>query len=591
MARCIGTLEEINNKFDKIIGNNNAFDEVIEESYHEYYENFLKDMLKARSIDDISTIKRNYVVWKKNSTIIKFARSLFQQKKLTEDEVKKCQEIFCLKKCKSHSGVLVITIFTSGNPSYLNEMGEQVTQKFSCKWNCYYCPNEPGQPRSYLKGEPGVLRANANEFDCCNQMWSRMSTLYDNGHPVDKLEVLVLGGTWESYPALYQEEYIRDMYYAANTFWDTVKRERYSLDRERDMNRDVECKIIGLTLETRPDTICVEQLIRARRFGCTRFQIGIQHLDDGILKKINRKCTTEQTIKAIELLKDWGYKVDGHWMPNLPGSTPEMDYDMFINQLLKQKEEVYTIPSHFEEITDWQVWNMACPEFQLDQWKIYPCEVVPFTVIEKWFNDGKYAPYDEKLMTDVLLETKKCMLPWIRLNRIIRDIPMDYIIASGDQPNMRQNLQLAMRKKGYYCNCIRCREVKLNKIPEQLIYRVREYNASNGTEYFISAEDESGRTLCGFVRLRIGINIPYIAWIRELHVYGKLQTTRTITTDSNASQHRGIGKKLMNIAYQIAKLDSSITIMKVIAGEGTKRYYEKMGYTEGVYGYMEKIIS
>ena len=219
----------------------------------------------------------------------------------------------------------------------------------------------------------------------------------------------------------------------------------------------------------------------------------------------------------------------------------------------------------------------------------YPCEVVPFTVIEKWFKEGKFIPYGEDQMTEVLLETKKNMLPWIRLNRIIRDIPMDYIIASGDQPNMRQNLQVAMRKKGYRCHCIRCREVKLNKIPEKLIYRVREYNASNGMEYFISAEDELGHTLCGFVRLRLG-NDSNIAWIRELHVYGKLQTTTKMSKDEGASQHRGIGKQLMQFAYEIAKKDTSRTIMKVIAGEGTKRYYEKLGYQEGMYGYMEKSI-
>lgn len=589
MARCIESIEAINEKFDRIIENNDSFSEEVEERYRIHYEAMLKEFLEYANTTTIDEIKRKYSIYKKNSTIIKFARDLYEKGILTESEVKRCQEAFCLKKCKSHSGVLVVTIFTSGNPSYINEMGEQVTQRFSCKWNCYYCPNEPGQPRSYLKGEPGVLRANANEFDCCSQMWSRMSTLYDNGHPVDKLEVLVLGGTWESYPALYQEQYIRDMYYAANTFWETCKRERYSLEMERDMNRDADCKIIGLTLETRPDTINEEQIIRARRFGCTRFQIGIQHLDNDVLKKINRKCTTKQTIKAIQLLKDWGYKVDGHWMPNLPGATPELDWDMFNNQLLKQNKSIETIMSPVEGIDDWQVWDMSRPDLQLDQWKIYPCEVVPFTVIEKWFKEGKFIPYGEDSMTELLLETKKNMLPWIRLNRIIRDIPMDYIIASGDQPNMRQNLQVAMRKRGYRCHCIRCREVKLNKFPEKLIYRVRQYNASNGTEYFISAEDEVGHTLCGFVRLRLG-NDSEIAWIRELHVYGKLQTTTKTSADAGASQHRGIGKQLMQFAYTIATMDATKTVMKVIAGEGTKRYYEKLGYMEGLYGYMEKLL-
>lgn len=588
MQYCIQEIDAINEKFDRIIQSNEAFGEKVTELEATHYETFLRDLLKQENPNLIS-MKHDYAVWKKNSAILYFARQLEKEGRLTPDEVQLCQERLCLKKGKSHSGVLVITIFTSGNPTYLNEMGETVTQRFSCKWNCYYCPNEPGQPRSYLKGEPGVLRANANDFDCYRQMRSRMTTLYDNGHPIDKLEVLVLGGTWESYPELYQDQFIRDMYYAANTFWENTPRSRLSLEEERDLNRDASCKIIGLTLETRPDTINETQIIRARRLGCTRFQIGIQHLDDDVLKKINRKCTTDQTLKAIELLKDWGYKVDGHWMPNLPGSTPEKDHHMFIERLLKQSIPIQKRVSPIPEIDDWQIYTMACPEVQLDQWKIYPCEVVPFTVIEKWYRKGEYHPYGEKEMTEILLETKEKMLPWIRLNRIIRDIPMDYIMASGDQPNMRQNLQIELKKRGHSCACIRCREVKLNKFPDKLIYRVREYNASNGTEYFISAEDPSEKVLCGFVRLRLPHNeeVKPIAWIRELHVYGKLQQTTSLHRDTDASQHRGIGKKLMSLAEQIAQRDQRNQV-KVIAGEGTKRYYEKLGYIEGQYGYMIK---
>ena len=590
MQYCIQEIDAISDKFDRIIQSNDVFGDKVTESEATHYEKFLWDLLTQEN-PNIIRMKHEYAIFKKNSAIISFARELEKQGQLTSEAVQYCQESLCKKKCKSHSGVLVVTIFTSGNPTYLNELGETVTQKFSCKWNCYYCPNEPGQPRSYLKGEPGVLRANANDFDSYRQMRRRMTALYDNGHPIDKLEVLVLGGTWESYPELYQDQFIRDMYYAANTFWETTPRPRLTLEKERDLNRDADCKIIGLTLETRPDTINEAQIIRARRLGCTRFQIGIQHLDDDILKKINRKCTTSQTIQAIELLKDWGYKVDGHWMPNLPGSTPEKDHHMFMERLLKQSNLIQKRLSPISEIDDWQIYSMKCPELQLDQWKIYPCEVVPFTVIEKWYKNGEYKPYGEEEMTELLLETKEKMLPWIRLNRIIRDIPMDYIMASGDKPNMRQNLQVELKKRGHMCHCIRCREVKLNKIPEHLIYRVREYNASNGTEYFIAAEDKSGKILCGFVRLRLPHNeeVKPIAWIRELHVYGKLQMTTSLQTDKGASQHRGIGKKLMHLAEQIAKMDQR-NQMKVIAGEGTKRYYEKLGYQEGLYGYMEKQI-
>jgi len=594
MHHCIQDVDAISEKFDRIIHNNAFFNEKVEANETVHYETFLRELLSFSNTSKAITLKKRYDIYKKNSTVIQFARRLEKEGKLTSEEVKRVQEFMCLKKVKSHSGVLVVTIFTSGNPTYLNEEGKTVSQTFSCKWDCHYCPNEPGQPRSYLKGEPGVLRANTHQFDCCDQMWSRMKTLYDNGHPIDKLEILVLGGTWESYPALYQEQYIRDMYYAANTFWkedDIPRRPKLTLDEERDMNRDASCKIIGLTLETRPDTINVEQLQRARRFGCTRMQLGIQHLDDDVLEKINRKCKTVHTIQAIQLLKDWGFKVDGHWMPNLPGATPEKDHDMFMNRLLKQSQPIQTIASPITEVTDWQIWSMACPEFQLDQWKIYPCEVVPFTKIEQWYKAGEFMPYNEEQMTEVLLDTKQNMLPWIRLNRIIRDIPIDYIMASGDQPNMRQNLQIALKKRGHKCACIRCREVKLKHITT-FVYRVREYSASNGTEYFISAEDVEGNTLYGFLRLRLPMNEEYIhiAHIRELHVYGKLQTTAigaaaSTGASAQSSQHKGTGKKLMYIAYQIAKLKKRNEI-RVIAGEGTKRYYEKLCYYEGADGYM-----
>lgn len=583
MHHCIQSTEDISDKFDRIIQTNGLFTETIEPNLEEHYLQFIKSVLTTTK--DSIKLKQEYSIYKKNSTIIQYARRLQKENLITYEELRKCQDRLCLKKGKSHSGVLVVTIFTSGNPTYLDENNETVTQTFSCKWNCHYCPNEPGQPRSYLKGEPGVLRANTHHFDCCQQMWSRMKTLYDNGHPIDKLEVLVLGGTWESYPRLYQEQYIRDMYYSANTFWEDDKREKNTLDEERDQNRDAMCKIIGLTLETRPDTINKKQLIQMRRFGCTRVQLGIQHLDDDILEKINRKCKTSQTIEAIELLKDWGFKVDGHWMPNLPGATPEKDHDMFLNKLLKQSNPIETITPLIDDVTDWQVWDLAYPEFQLDQWKIYPCEVVPYTKIEEWYKKGEFMPYNEEAMTEILLQTKQHMFPWIRLNRIIRDIPSDYIMASGDQPNMRQNLQIALKKRGYTCPCIRCREVKLNKMPEKLIYRVREYISSCGIEYFISAEDISEKTLCGFVRLRLPYNEEFIdiAHIRELHVYGKLQVVSEKT--NHTSQHSGIGKKLMYIAYQISKLKKRKEI-RVIAGEGTKRYYEKLCYYEGDNGYM-----
>ena len=297
---------------------------------------------------------------------------------------------FLIKKAqKSQSGVIVITVFTSAYP----KVGEK-EQKFSCKWNCYYCPNEPGQPRSYLHDEPGVLRANRNDFDAVKQFLDRAVTLAVNGHPIDKVELLVLGGTWESYPVEYQETFIRDLFYAANTFFERNKRERRSLEEEKKINEKTQCKIIGLTLETRPDCITKEELVRFRKYGCTRVQLGIQHTNDDILKKINRGHTNQDAIRAIQLLRDVGYKMDIHLMPNLPGSSPEMDTEMF-NYVLNS------------------------PDLQADQWKIYPCEVTPWTVIKKWYDEGKFIPYSDEKLIEVIKAVKVKVHPWIRLNRVV----------------------------------------------------------------------------------------------------------------------------------------------------------------------------
>eukprot|EP01052_Picozoa_sp_SAG31_P018802 SAG31_NODE_1347_length_8693_cov_32.744938_1_plen_358_part_00 len=271
------------------------------------------------------------------------------------------------KHSKSESGVLVVTVLTAPHPAFTDPAtGNFVTQSFSCEWNCYYCPNEPGQPRSYLHDEPSVLRANMNRFDPVLQFVDRCATLAQNGHPVDKVELLVLGGTWTSYPIAYQEEFVRDLFFAANTFLnrgqstvDTSSelRPRLSLKEEQAINETASVKIIGLTLETRPDTILDaggETLVQLRKYGCTRVQLGLQHTDDNILRKINRGCSTAQAIEAIGLLKDSGFKVDVHLMPNLPGATPKLDREMFDRLLFD-------------------------PLLQADQWKIYPCEIVPWT--------------------------------------------------------------------------------------------------------------------------------------------------------------------------------------------------------------------
>ena len=388
-----------------------------------------------------------------------------------------------------------------------------------------------------------------------------------------------------------------------------------SLAVERDGNRYGECKVIGVTLETRPDTIvgktaCGSALTivdtegirtiacnwldsttpppvikKLRSYGCTRVQMGIQHLDDEVLRLINRGCDTETAVAAILLLKEWGYKIDAHWMPNLPGCSPELDRWMFLEMLLKERREAVMRKSLVEGVEEWKVWFLEHPELQVDQWKIYPCEVVPYTEIEKWYKEGKWAPYGQEALSEVLMETKRAVFPWIRLNRVVRDIPSDYIMASGDHPSLRQELLLKMKKRGWECRCIRCREIKGQEMPGEVKYRVHEYG---GEEYFVECIGLSNQreVLCGFLRLRLGRR--GIAWIRELHVYGQIVKT-TGEGRVPVVQSQGIGRRLVEIGLEISRVYGYRHVW-VIAGEGTKCYYERLGFREGEWGYMVREV-
>ncbi|AAZ13341.1 Elongator-like Protein 3a [Trypanosoma equiperdum] len=520
-------------------------------------------------------MKKYSVVIKKSLLLAAYRKWLAEDQRRTGNAV--LERYLISKAPRSQSGVLVVTVFTSAYPE---------GQKFSCKWNCYYCPNEPGQPRSYLLNEPGVRRANRLEFDPYRQFQDRVRSLVAIGHPADKVELLVLGGTWESYPLSYRETFIRDLFYAANTLYDddasnsdsTVTEERkrgatagesgrprppLDLLQEQLLNETAACKIIGVTLETRPDTVNEEMLRQLRRFGCTRVQLGVQHTDDAVLLAVNRQSTRDEAVHAIKLLKDSCFKVDIHLMPDLPGSTPENDKKMFSDVLYS-------------------------PELQADQWKIYPCQTTPFSVIEEWYKEGKYQPYGLTNLIDVILFAKRRVQPWVRLNRVVRDIPHDYILGGVDVSNLRQLLAVRLAEEGSRCQCIRCREVKGDaaaaaKLREAVLVE-RRYSASEGEEVFVSCESADGLTLFGFLRIRIHIEnwetpfeeLKSCALIRELHVYGSLVPAHT-EADNAKAQHRGVGTKLLQRAESIARKEGYHRIA-VISGVGVRNYYRCKGY-------------
>lgn len=477
------------------------------------------------------------------------------------------KKLITKKKSKSNSGVIVITILTSGNPEYIDNDGVKIKDKFSCRHNCAYCPNEKAhegnnwvdQPRSYLYTEPAVLRANENNFDPILQFNSRIASLINMGHIVDKLEIIILGGTWSNYNIKYRDYFITATYYAANTFY-TDKRVMLSLEEEITLNETAKIHIIGLTLETRPDEITLNEIKDFRRYNCTRIQLGVQHTDNQVLKKIKRGHTIEKVYDAIKILKNNGYKVDIHLMPNLPGSSYEMDKKMLEDSLYDDR-------------------------LQVDQYKIYPTAIVPWTQIKDWYDKGEYIPYNDMLLFELIKEFKKKVQKWKRLNRIIRDIPSTYITGGykHEYVNMRQLLQNDMKKNNWCCNCIRCREIKDIKVSsDDIKLDIVSYYASEGMEYFISYETD--KYLIGFIRLRLANKVDKkeqldilhdAALIRELHVYSNLSDVGNNIDESY--QHKGYGKKLVAEAEKIA-INNGYHKIAIISGTGVRNYYRNIGY-------------
>ena len=482
------------------------------------------------------------------------------------------------------SGITSITVITAPFPD---------GQKFSCKHNCYYCPNEPAhegnnwqaQPRSYLYNEPAVLRANQHKFYAIGQMLNRLDTYYSNGLVPDKIEIIVEGGTFTEYPVDYLERYHRDLFYAANIYFDlreafpeydnigeagldvnNLKKIRPpgSVEDEIIINKTAKVHIIGICIETRPDALDDDWLYRFRKWGITRIQLGAQHVDNAILKKVNRGHTIEQLLWAMQYLLDNCFKIDIHIMPDLPGATPEIDKAMF--------DYVYSV---------------VCP----DQMKVYPCQTIPWTVIEKWYKNGTYVPYfdkDPNLLIDVVRYSMETCPNWIRMPRVIRDIPCSVYVEGGNNiGNMRQVVDNLLDGDGLYSKEIRSREIGRHSqyYEKPANYNSYYYRGNNGDNYFIAYESYDLRALFGFIRLRfVDENnmtkfeiLKNRGLIRELHVYG--DTTAVNTYDKRGCQHTGIGKGLLKIA-ELETMKRGIYGIVVISGEGVKGYYEKNGYRE-----------
>jgi histone acetyltransferase (RNA polymerase elongator complex component) len=605
-------IEEINQKCQDVLSREFAKPNKTD---IERYKPIIDNMLQSSTVltdRDLFVLKKKYKFNGKRSFLFQIYLELKKQKRVDSANEWILRKSLQIKPCKSWSGIVNITIFTAAYPEYTNEQGVRVKQPFSCFANCTFCPKEETEtysnPRSYLTLEPAVLRASRNNFDCAAQIWDRMNSLYMTGHDIDKIELIVSGGTWSSYPQQYRHEFCRDIYYAVNTYSDEEpRRERLSLLDEKLLNQTAVHRIVGLTIETRPDTVTAQELRYFREYGITRVQLGVQHIDDEVLDLNNRQCKTSRTIKGIKLLKENCYKIDAHWMLNLYGSTPERDDHMLNNVLFKTNSikavskygdrtwyEFFSLRNK-ETKEHWEYWDIVSPEFNCDTVKIYPTAVLPWTKLKELYEQGIYKPYDDKTMFDILVKTHQQMYPWVRVARVIRDIPEIYMYnqnTGADNTNMRQELNDYLLKNDIYCMDIRNREVKNKDWDGSYIIVIRHYRASEGDEFFISAESQDKKTLYGFVRLRLDHGQDKVfeelngaALIREVHVYGNLTQ---VGDHGKHVQHRGIGRTLMARAEDLAKKQKYCRVA-VIAAEGNKKYYEKLGYMDTGY-FMTKTL-
>lgn len=445
--------------------------------------------------------------------------------------------------------------------------------RFSCKYNCYFCPNEPGMPRSYLSNEDVFKRASEVGFDTVQQVYNRFDVLEKNGHPIDKLEFRVLGGTFSCYEHSVADDFIRDLYYAANTYFEDTSnpRPRGTIEEEQAINVTAKAHVVGLGIETRPDEIKESEIVRFRRYGVTRVEIGVQHTDDALLRKVNRGHGVKQSRRAIKLLKDYGFKVEVHIMADLPGATPEGDMKCYEEVL--QGEDL--IPDYMKD---------------------YPCLDVDFTKVKEWKAAGTWKPYaevnDAADLKRVLIHRQKITPPWVRVNRIQRDFKeakngeLGYT-SESIKTNLSQIVHQEAEQQGIYCQCIRCCEVSSEKYnKDDIKYIIRPFTASGAQEYFISAivPREPRPLLLGFIRLRLGnaLNdsiIPELkgktSMVRELHCYGRVKQVGS--NDASGTQHFGIGKSLLQIAENISS-KAGYEQMAIISGIGVRDYYRKRGY-------------
>lgn len=551
-------------------------------------ETFIKaqDVNFTSSMDYIKFMNKETQNCYSKVKLIKAYRILLEKKEIERNA--NLEQFMKFKATRGNSGILQITTMMSGE--LFGVESEENIKNGGCPHKCIYCPLEKidgiiTQPRSYISLEPANQRATLNKHHPVGQVFDRLNTFEKMGHlsPVPenpaKIEFMISGGTFNFYPKDYIIWFTTMSYYALNVYYDYILfgklREPLSLSEEQKINESAPIRMIGLTIETRPDYLSTQEVKFFRELGVTRIQIGTQHTDDMILKKVKRDCTDKKNQEGNKILMQNGVKVDNHWMLDLYSSSPESDMKM--------------IDYIFEN-----------PNYAVDQIKIYPTMVIEYSELYDMYQTGEYSPYAEQNggndLKNIIIHFLEKVPYYMRVNRVIRDFFAEAVVGGVKNGNMRKTIEDEFRMTGKISKDIRYREIKSGEFDDlDCNLFVEKYDACDGTNYFISYENKARTKLYGFIRLRFNISEKYTmselighALIRELHVYGVHTGLGENNKQNNKIQHRGLGKKLLAKAEEIASLNGYENIT-VISGVGVKEYYRKQGYTD-YYTYMTKQI-
>ena len=480
----------------------------------------------------------------KNAIILDFAT---KQEKLIITQILK------RRKTRTLSGVSVIAIMTKPLP---------------CPGTCIYCPGQDSQPgekaaQSYTGQEPAAMRSIHNNYDPYLQVQSRIKDLEAIGHSVDKIELIIMGGTFLSTDQEYQARFVK------GALEGIIGQKVDSLEEAKILAEKSKRRVIGITVETRPDYCKEKDVDKMLQYGTTRVEIGVQTIYDDIYNLVKRAHTTKDSIDAIRIAKDAGLKINAHIMPNLPGSNYSKDVELF--------DELFSNSN-----------------YRPDMLKIYPTLVINGTELYNWWKEGKYSPYSDKELIDLIAKVKTNLPSYVRIQRIMRDIPATLIEAGCKNSNLRQLVQERLNEIDETCKCIRCREYGINKRTEIIdgisfdeikLYRL-DYDASQGKEVFLSYENKEEDYLVGYLRLRKPsefahrpeLNDGKTMIVREIKVVGELVPKDSKPYRYTQIQHRGFGKLLMENAEKISFEEFDAKKLAVISGIGARDWFYEIGY-------------